>query len=323
MALHPHAMGLFKSYARKSAALTSLASRMRGIRGMAGLAELDAFFRSVVGSGKEVTAEAMAKMMRVYLRIPRDPAFALDPFSPGYAEAQMRLYASVADKSYATANEATPFDFERDKDNFFPYNTRSGEFVGSQLLSHGFLIRNMNLKPGARIVEFGPGWGNTHMHLAMMGYETTAVEVNKPSIELMRYRAGLHGRTIRTVESDMVEFAKSTGDRFDAALFVGCFHHCHDPVGMIGLLDRILSEDGVVYFCEEPIFPSRSPAMPYPWGLRLDGNSLYYTRNLGWLEMGYQETFFREMLRRAGWNVETVFSTIKGVEDLYIARRSR
>lgn len=323
MSLHPHAMALFKSYARKSAALTSLAYRLRSIRGMAGLPELDAFFRSVIGSGKEVTAESMAKLMRVYLRIPHDPGFALDPFSTGYAEAQMRLYASLADKSYATANEVNLLDFQKDKDNFFPYNTRSGEFVGSQLLSHGFLIRNMNLKPGARIVEFGPGWGNTIMHLAMMGYETTAVEVCRPFIELMKYRAGLHGRSICTVESDMVEFAKTTAERFDAALFVGCFHHCHDPVGMIGLLDRIISEDGVVYFADEPIFPVRSPSMPYPWGMRLDGNSLYYTRNFGWLEMGYQETFFREMLRRAGWRVETVTSTINGVEDLFIARRGR
>jgi SAM-dependent methyltransferase len=181
----------------------------------------------------------------------------------------------------------------------------------------------MALKPGAKVVEFGPGWGNTLMHLAMMGYETTAVEVNKPSIELMKYRANLHGRSIRAVESDMVDFARTTSEKYDAAVFVGCFHHCHDPVAMIGYLDRIIADDGRVYFADEPIFPSRAPAMPYPWGLRLDGNSLYYTRVWGWLEMGYQEGFFREALRRAGWTVDVVRSTIKGVEDLYIARKSR
>jgi SAM-dependent methyltransferase len=323
MAARAHLTGLVRSFARKSPFLNTLAYRMKGIRGLGSLEDFDSLFRKTLEGNREVTPETMSVFTRAYLKIPPDPAFSLDPFSPEYAAAQMRFYARVAEKSYATANEATPLDFEKDKDNFFPYNTRSGEFVGGQLLSHGFLIRNMNLKPGARIVEFGPGWGNTLMHLAMMGYETTAVEVNKPFIELMRYRAGLHGRSIATVESDMVEFARTSGEKYDAAVFVGCFHHCHDPIAMVGYLDRIIADGGTVYFADEPIFPSRAPAMPYPWGLRLDGNSLYYTRNFGWLEMGYQEAFFREMLRRAGWKVESVPSTIKGVEDLFIARRSR
>lgn len=309
--------------ARKSPLLNSAAYKLRGVRGLAGIPELDACFRDAFGDEKEMTPEIMRKLLRIYLKMPKDAGFSMDPFSEGYAEAQMRLYSAIAKKSYATENESTPFDFEKDKDNFFPYNTRSGEFVGAQLLSHGFLIRNMSLKPGAKVVEFGPGWGNTLMHLAMMGFETTAVEVNRPSIDLMQYRAKLHGRTIRTVEADMVEFAKTTGERFDAAVFVGCFHHCHDPIGMIGNLDRMMADDGKVFFADEPIFPSRSPTMPYPWGLRLDGNSLYYTRVWGWLEMGYQEGFLREALRRAGWAVDAVRSTIKGVEDLYVARKTR
>jgi SAM-dependent methyltransferase len=149
----------------------------------------------------------------------------------------------------------------------------------------------------------------------------TAVEVNKPSIALMQYRAGLHGRTIRTAELDMVEFARTTGEKFDAALFLECFHHCHDHLGLIANLDRFIKDDGVVYFADEPIVPARSPTQPYPWGLRMDGNSLYYTRRWGWLEMGFQEGYFREALRRAGWKVDVVHSTVSGVEDLFVARK--
>lgn len=323
MMVHPHFSRFLRSFARRSSLLSSLSNSLRGVHGLDGVAELDAYFAETMGGEKEVTPEIMAKLVRIYLKVPREPEFSLDPFSTGYAEAQKRLYAGLAKKAYDTENEITPFDFERDKDNFFPYNTKSREFVGGQLLSHGFLIRNMDLKPGAKVVEFGPGWGNTLMQLAMMGYETTAVEVNRPSIDLIRYRAGLHGRSIATVQSDMVEFARTTGEKFDAAVFVGCFHHCHDPIAMIGYLDRIITDDGSVFFADEPIFPSRCTTMPYPWGLRLDGNSLYYTRVWGWLEMGYQEGFFREALRRAGWRVNAVPSTIKGVEDLYIARKSR
>jgi cyclopropane fatty-acyl-phospholipid synthase-like methyltransferase len=319
--MHPSATGLLKAYARNSPALIRLTHRLRGFRKAGSLEELDALFDGAMEGNREVTLDVYRKLVKIWLEPPKDLPMPADPFSKAYADRQDELYRRVANKSYATVNEATPFDFERDKDNFFPYNTQSPEFVGLQLQSQGFLVRNLGIKPGARIVEFGAGWGNWSMHLAMMGYDVTAVEVNKPSIALMQYRAGLHGRNIRTAEQDMVEFAKTTGERFDAALFVACFHHCHDHMGMLESLGRIIKDDGVVYFHDEPIAPAPSPTQPYPWGLRLDGNSLYYTRRWGWLEMGFQEGYFREALRRSGWRVEVVRSTVNGVEDLFIARK--
>ena len=86
-------------------------------------------------------------------------------------------------------------------------------------------------------------------------------------------------------------------------------------------LDRILAPGGVILFADEPLVPVESPTVPYPWGMRLDGISLYYTRTWGWLEMGFTRAYFKEALARVGWEARYVPSTIEGVGDLAIARR--
>jgi 2-polyprenyl-3-methyl-5-hydroxy-6-metoxy-1,4-benzoquinol methylase len=296
------------------------ASMIRGVKRVSRIEDLDARFQEAMLKVEDVTQEAQL-MSQIRLRLPDKFRLPGDPFSPEYAKIQRELYEWVAKREYIVDHEATPFDFEQTKDNYSPYNTQNGEFVGAQLQAHGFLIRNLGLKPGARIVEFGSGWGNTAMHLALMGFDVTAVEVNPVSIELMRHRAAIHNRVIRFAPQDMVEFAAGTEERFDAAIFVASFHHCHEHMKLLEHLDRIIKDDGCILFADEPIVPARTPSLPYPWGLRLDGGSLYWVRRHGWLELGFQEKYFREALRRTGWAMRSVPSNIDGLVDLYIANK--
>jgi 2-polyprenyl-3-methyl-5-hydroxy-6-metoxy-1,4-benzoquinol methylase len=268
-----------------------------------------------------MTPQAILRLQRA--RFAPSPHYLrpLDPFSPDYALQQKDLHRKVAAKDYSIENEEISYDPEAVIHNFFPFNTQSPEFVGLQLQSQGFLIRNLNLKPGSRIVEFGAGWGNTALNLALMGYDVTAVELNPPSIELMRHRAAIHHRKIHLVRQEMLEYSSTTEDRFDAAIFVASFHHCADPLALLKNLGRILSPQGQIIFADEPIFPAALPTLPYPWGLRLDAETLYYVRRHGWLELGFQESFFREALRRNGWKVRRILSTVPVVGDLFIAER--
>ena len=41
----------------------------------------------------------------------------------------------------------------------------------------GFLLRAMALPPGARVLEFGPGWGHTSLMLAQLGHRVTVVDI--------------------------------------------------------------------------------------------------------------------------------------------------
>jgi len=317
------AANLARALVRRSSLLMSLSFRARGIRPLGSLAELDAFLDDCLQGEKEPGPEALARMGKAYLKLPAGILIPDDPFSPDYQKAQDDLYALIAGRPYALQNEATEFDFEAGKNDFFPYSTGNGAFVGAQLQSHGFAIKHMDLPKGSRIVEFGAGWGNLTVQLMLMGYRMTAVEMNAPSIALMAHRAAIHGKSIAFAQSDMVEFAETTRETFDAALFLASFHHAHDHQRLAANLGRILGPKGVAYFADEPIPPTGSPSLPYAWGLRLDAANLYYVRRFGWLEKGYQAPYFKSLMARNGWRVRTVPSEIWGVGDLQIATRRK
>ena len=59
-----------------------------------------------------------------------------------------------------------------------------------------------------------------------------------------------------------------------------------------------------------------------PWGVRTDGESLWAIRRNGWLELGFQESYFLRMLAHAGWVVtkHTTDATYLGV--VFEARRA-
>src|SRR5271165_1863933 len=111
-----------------------------------------------------------------------------DPFSAEYANAQMALYERIAGRTYSVSNEESIFDFESAVVRPFPY-TSSCQVAGSHLGTIGFLLRNMHLRPGARVLDIGPGWGNTTLALAQLGFKVTALDIEPRFSALIRERA--------------------------------------------------------------------------------------------------------------------------------------
>ena len=64
-----------------------------------------------------------------------------------------------------------------------------------------------------------------------------------------------------------------------------------------------LSLNGRIFFLLEPI-------MPYfdrPWGfVRYDGETWYQIRKNGWLEIGFREDFFEQLLLRTGFKIRKI-----------------
>ena len=229
-----------------------------------------------------------------------DPPAALpdDPFAPDYRDFQLALYQDVSGRPYSTANEATLFDVERAVRLPFPWVTASGQTAGEHLMAIGFLLRAMALPPNSRVLEFGPGWGNTTLALAKLGHRVTAVDVEPRFCDLIRRRAAHEGAEIEVVDGDFLwaEAPEAQG-RFDAVLFFECFHHCADHLRLLRALRGVLAPGGRVFFGAEPI----SPAFAMPWGLRLDGCSLWAIRKHGWMELGFRDDYFADALARTGW----------------------
>lgn len=219
-----------------------------------------------------------------------------DPFGAEYRAFQMGVYERVAGKPYTLANEAVGFSVAEMVRRPFPYSTGSLATTGNQLTAIGFLLRQMELAPGARVLEFGPGWGNTTLALALLGMRVTAVDIEANFCALLRGRAAQSGVALEVVQGDFF-WAETVREPFDAVLFFECFHHCDDHLRLLRALHGAVRPGGSVYFACEPV----EAGFAVPWGVRMDGESLWAIRNFGWLELGFEEGYFRAALARAGW----------------------
>jgi ubiquinone/menaquinone biosynthesis C-methylase UbiE len=168
------------------------------------------------------------------------------------------------------------------------------------------------LSPPARIVEFGPGWGNLTADLVSTGFHVTAVEIDTQFCELIRRRCP-NPELLSIKQGDMLSFEPD--ELYDAAIFFESFHHCSDHVAMLKKLHRIVRPGGVVFFASEPI-----QWMTYPWGPRLDGMSVWSTRTYGWLELGFDIAYFNATLKRTGWRgTRRSVGARPGVSDVIVA----
>jgi SAM-dependent methyltransferase len=245
-----------------------------------------------------------------------------DPLSREYYEFQMKLYSLISGRSsYQIINEESVFDQEKIKETPFPYYTHSAGTVGDQLLMIGFIIKNTNLPADSNIVEFGPGWGNLTLALAQMGHKLTCVEIESRFIELIKFRTQGISKQIVFFQQDMLDFTKSSEKKFDAAIFYESFHHCQDPVTMIKNLSNIITNNGILCFASEPIVCGPSGFIPYPWGIRLDGMSVWSIRRFGWMELGFEINFFLDLLTQNGFTTEKISSDVCPLTNLIIARK--
>jgi SAM-dependent methyltransferase len=261
------------------------------------LAELDEALRKLDAAAAISDDELRRGFGTFEMRFPQDlPA---DPDSAEYRARQFELYEWLHGKPYAVANEVSQFDATEAADRPFPYHTKSASTVGDQLIAVGYLIRTMDLPAGSRVLEFGPGWGNTTIALARMGCRVTVVDIEPNFLALVNERARRKHLTIETHQGDFSVIAR-LNRTFDAVLFFECFHHCSQHQSLVAGLDRVVAPGGKVIFAGEPI----ADDFPVPWGLRPDGESLWSIRRHGWLELGFQERYFRDLLARHGWRVE-------------------
>ena len=259
------------------------------------LAELGRRIEACNDALRHGSDDAMREMFKTF-RMDFSACAPADPFSDEYRRFQMTLYETIAGKPYVLLNERSYVEVDAKATCPFPYYTQSTGTAGHHLLAIGFLLCKLDLPPGARIVEFGPGWGNSTIELARLGLDVTAVDIEPSFCEVVRRRAAQLGVRVAVVEADFF-WAESVEAPYDAALFFECFHHCDDHLRLLRALHGAVVPGGSVFLASEPIIGGYD----VPWGLRMDGEALWAMRNFGWLELGYDEGYFREALARTGW----------------------
>ena len=239
-----------------------------------------------------------------------------DPYSDQYRDSVLQLYEWLHGKPYSIENEDSVFDVARAVDIPFPYTTRSASTVGDHLIAVGHVIRTLDLPPGSRVLEFGPGWGNTTVALAQMGLDVTAIDISPRFVDLIKARAARVNAHIETLVGDFAMIHEIEG-KYDAVLFFECFHHCPNHLDLLSGLDRVVAPGGRVLFAAEPIYKW----FPVPWGLRLDGESLWAIRRNGWFELGFRRSYFLQALDRYGWNADRADCSATPWGEILVATR--
>ena len=240
-----------------------------------------------------------------------------DPFGQAYLDAQMEFYRHLAGKTYVPENEVSFLDAELGARIPFPFCNGNAELAGEHMICLGFLLRNIRVPQGGRIIEFGAGWGNTSIALAQLGYRVTVVDIEKRFCDLISLRAAKLGLDIEVIHGDFFS-AETITEPYDAALFYECFHHCSDHVRLLKALKSAVKPEGRIYFGAEPVVDD----FPIPWGVRTDGESLWAIRSNGWLELGFRTDYFVEVLRRSGWSAKKYTIADRGWMSVWEATRN-
>jgi 2-polyprenyl-3-methyl-5-hydroxy-6-metoxy-1,4-benzoquinol methylase len=249
-------------------------------------------------------------------RMELTPTMPADPYSEGYRLAVMELYEWLHGSPYELKNENSDFEFERFVNVPFPYSTQSGSTVGNHLIAIGHVIRTLDLAPRSRVLELGPGWGNTTIALAQMGHTVTAIDISKEFVDLIQARAQRVHTPINALVGDFSAIREIDGT-FDAVLFFESFHHSTHHLDLLASLEKTVAPGGRVLFAAEPI----EDEYYLPWGPRLDGESLWAIRTKGWFELGFRRSYFLEALRRAGWWAQQVDCPEQPAASILVARR--
>lgn len=241
-----------------------------------------------------------------------------DPKSREYRDWQFKCYEEIAGVTYGVKNELSNFlDVEKSIKTPFPFYTKSYSTVSDQLIMVGLIIKLMKLPPGAKVLEFGAGWGNTAVNLCRMGYEVTVVDIEQRYLDILQGRSvGFEGK-IKTICSDFSEINNLT-EKYDAILFKECFHHCDNHLNLVSKFSDRLKESGIIVFAGEPIYED----FPVPWGMQFDGESIWATRNFKWLEMGFNEKYFIDMMGESGWRLEKNIYPFVERGTFFIAKRA-
>ena len=255
------------------------------------LDELDLIIKELDDAAK-ISDDALRALFKTF-RFEDSKQVYNDPFSSEYYKHQFDIYEKISGKQYKADNEVSAFDVNQAIKEPFPFSSKSCDTVGNHIIAIGHLIKTLALKPGSKIIEFGAGWGNTTLWLAQMGFKITAVDIEKRFVELIRKRSEAIGLEIELLNADF-QIAHKLDRKWDAIIFFESFHHCADHQNLIPGLLNLLNDGGKIIFAAEPI----TDDFPIPWGLRLDGESLWAIRNFGWCELGFQETYFRELMAR-------------------------
>ena len=251
--------------------------------------------------------ERAVEWKRSVLGLPEDFDLTLDPDSDAWRAQQMTLWSQITARADydPMRDEDTPEIARMDavlRPSF--YHTRQTAIVGDHLIAMGQLLKRADLKAGARVLEYGAGFGQIALAFARTGVKAETVDVNPAFCAVVSQLAERY-------QVDLTSHVGTFGDNpagepaaYDVIYFYESFHHCLDFKAVLPKLKAMLKSGGRILMAGEPVFAAPHPTLPYAWGVRLDGECVAVMRQRGWMELGFQEDYLLRVFAEAGFSAQ-------------------
>jgi len=228
----------------------------------------------------------------------------MDPRSDGYRRQLLALWSIITQRSDydPSADEDTPEIVDADAIHRPAFYATGSTFVaGDHLMALGHLLRQSGLKAGDRALEYGAGFGQIALAFARTGVQVDTVDINPAFSAAVNQLGERYQAPLKAHVGEFGDNPAGEDGAYDLIYFYESFHHCFDFLEVIPKLHRILKAGGKVMMAGEPIAQEPVPWLPYPWGIRLDGENVSVMRQRGWMELGFREDFLVSIFQREGF----------------------
>ncbi len=243
----------------------------------------------------------------------------LDPFSDDYKKICLSIYEKISNRSYQPfVGELMP-EHSHIESNYPspPFSSGSSINVGDYFMAWGGIIKLLNINSGMSVLELGAGDGHISLALARMQCDVHVLDAEPRYLNSIQENAAKFGVSVAVKHALFTD--GFDGKKFDRILFFQSFHHELHHGDLLDTLRGMLNPGGFIVFSGEPIVERGNPFVPYCWGPRLDGLSVWCMRKWGWLELGFETGFFVELLMRHGFVVRRWMNPATGIGNCFIA----
>lgn len=273
----------------------------------------------------KLTPTQIKELSEFIVRYDELPAItAGDPSSDEYRLQVLALHAAITNRGYAAdKNELCPYlDPIASATNPDLFKHGDGEYLADFLASFAAIIRAMEARAGQTVIEYGSGEGQLAIMLARLGCRVAAVDIEPKYLDAIRRQCATLNLSI-TTHCGLFGSAPEGFEHVDRILFFESFHHALDHATLLPMLRGRLTENGALVMAGEPILEPGNywlPVIPYPWGPRLDGLSVFAMKNYGWCELGFREDYLFEVFRRSGFTIRKIACPMTARGNCYVAR---
>ena len=125
------------------------------------------------------------------------------------------------------------------------YSGPEDTLSAATLRKFDYCFEKLNLKPGDRILEIGPGWGASFIYASQRGVKCTGLTISKESKAFLERRAAELGHDWSIIDCDFLAY--ETTEKYDAIVIMGVIEHLPQYGAVLRKFASLLKPGGRIF----------------------------------------------------------------------------